>query len=274
MSERGFSCEAETEKALRALKDRLLKIAPERITAEFDRLLLGEFAEEIIIKYYDILGVIIPEIIACAGFSQRNKYHIYDVLTHIAKTVSAIPRERVLRLTMFFHDIAKPECFRFVNNHGSFKGHAEKSAEIAGKTMRRLRYDNAAINKAKLLIAGHDDDLYADDVSVKKLLCKYGFDTSMQLCEVQIADDSAKAEFVNVKIDNHVLVMEKAREIIESGECFSLPQLAVNGDDLIALGFKGGEIGRILQELLEKVITGSVENNREILCRNAINGVR
>jgi tRNA nucleotidyltransferase (CCA-adding enzyme) len=209
--------------------------------------------------------VIFPELLNCAGFGQRNKYHIYDVLTHIAKTVSAVPKERALRLTMFFHDIAKPECFKFIENHGSFKGHAAKSAETAEESMRRLRYDNAAINKVKLLVASHNDDLHTDNISVKRLLNKFGLDTLLQLCEVLIADDSAKAEFVKEEIKKHRAVMEKAREIANNGECYSLPQLEVNGDDLIKLGYKGEEIGIKLQTLLEKVITGETENKKEML---------
>ncbi|MCL2636919.1 MAG: HD domain-containing protein [Oscillospiraceae bacterium] len=265
MSERGLVCEEETEKAIRALKENLHKIAPERVRVEFDRLLLGEHAEKIICEYYDVLGVSFPEIIACAGFDQRNKYHTYDVLTHIAKTVSAVPRERVLRLAMFFHDIAKPECFKLVNNYGSFKGHAAKSAEIAERAMRRLRYDTAAINKIKLLVASHNDDLEADNISVKKLLNRFGLDTLLKLCEVQIADDSAKADFVKAEIKKHRDVIEKAREIARSGECFTLGSLALNGDDLTELGYKGEEIGAKLRDLLDKVITGQAGNTREAL---------
>jgi tRNA nucleotidyltransferase (CCA-adding enzyme) len=273
MSERGFTCEEKTEKALRELKANLHKIAPERIQVEFDRLLLGEYAERILLEYHDVLSVIIPELSDCAGFDQRNNFHIYDVLTHIAKTVSAIPKERVLRLAMFFHDIAKPQCFKFVNNHGSFKGHPEKGAEIAEKTMRHLRYDSAAISKVKLLVENHDNKSKPDDINVKRLLYKFGYETLLQLCEVMIADDSAKAEFVKKDIENSRLIIKKAGEIIESGECYSLAQLAVNGDDLLALGLKGEEIGRALHSLLEKVITGEIKNRKEALL-NDISGHR
>jgi tRNA nucleotidyltransferase (CCA-adding enzyme) len=265
MSEHGFSPQAETEKALRDLKENLHKIAPERISAELDKLLLGDFAERVIIDYYDVLGVFIPELLKCAGFDQRNRFHIYDVLTHTAKALAASQKDRVIRLTMLFHDLAKPECFKFVDNHGSFKGHAEKSAEIAVSTLRRLRYDNAAISRVRLLVEHHDDDLDADDISVKRLLNRFGLDALLQLCEVIIADDSAKAKFVEVKIDHYLHVMERAQEIAESGACYALNSLAVKGEDLLALGFKGEEIGKTLQNLLEKVITEQVENKKETL---------
>ncbi|MCL1823276.1 MAG: HD domain-containing protein [Oscillospiraceae bacterium] len=267
MSEHGFTCEAETEKALRKLKENLLKIAPERIMAELDKLLLGEFAEKIIIEYVDVLGVFIPEIKDCAGFDQRNNYHIYDVLTHIAKVVSAVPKERILRVAALFHDVAKPQCFILKDNLGHTRGHAAKSAEIAEETMRKLRYDNAAIKQVKLLIQNHDDKFKTDDVSVKKLLNRFGIETLEQLCILQKADDSAKADFVKEERKEQYLFIEKASEIIEKGECFSLEQLAVNGNDLLKSGFEGKEIGIQLQKLLEAVITGEAENKKEILLK-------
>ena len=267
MAERGFSCEEKTRTALFNLKDRLSLIAPERIRVEFDRMLLGDYTESIILEYIDIIGVFVPEILASVNFEQHSGYHIYDVLTHTAKTISAAPKERVLRLTMFFHDIAKPECFTMKAGSGSFKGHAEKGAEIAASVMRRLRYDNATLHKVKLLIKHHDDDARTDDISIKKLLNKFGFETFMQLCEVQFADDSAKAEFVDKRKNDRMFIFKRAREIAESGECYMLSQLAVNGGDLVEAGFKGAEIGEKLQELLMLVIEGKLENDKNILLK-------
>ncbi|MCL2019993.1 MAG: hypothetical protein FWG70_09580 [Oscillospiraceae bacterium] len=265
MSERGFVCEENTENALRELKDNLKKISPERIAAEFDRLLLGDYAERIIMQYHDVLGVVFPEIIACAGFAQQNKYHIHDVLTHTAKAIAIAPKDRVIRLALFFHDIAKPLCFTLENNTGTFTGHQAKSAEIAEKTMRRLCYNKSTIYKVVLLIEKHDDKLKSDRISVKSLLNRLGLKTLIQLCELKIADDSAKSGFVMLDIEKHRHVIEKAQEIAQSGECYTLGMLAVNGGDLLTLGFKGKEIGKKLNLLLDKVITGQVENTKESL---------
>ena len=268
MSERRFFCEPKTEAALRESKELLLKISPERIAAEFDRLLLGDHAEWVIINYCDVLGVVFPELLACAGFEQFNKYHVYDVLTHTAKAVSAAPKDKIIRLALFFHDISKPLCYSEKNGVSNFKGHPTKSAEIAEKTMRRLRYNNAAMYKVVLLVEKHRDKLKADRVSVKTLLNKYGQKTLTQLCELKIADDSAKAEFVKLELNKHRKVIEKAREIVESGECFTLGMMAVNGNDLKELGFSGKEIGKKLNALLDMVITGQAENTKESLLRH------
>jgi tRNA nucleotidyltransferase (CCA-adding enzyme) len=265
MSERGFTLEEKTERALRKLKDNLLKIAPERIAAEFDRLLLGAHAERVIMGYYDVLSVIFPDLIKCVGFDQHNKHHIYDVLTHIAKTISAAPNDIVIRLALFFHDIAKPECFGLKDGIGHAPGHPVKGAEIAEKTMRRLRYNKATIYKVVLLVENHREKLRDDVITVKSLLNKYGPKTLIQLCELKIADDSAKAGFVKLELYKHRLVIDKAKEVIQSGECYTLGGLAVNGNDLIELGYSGREIGKKLKSLLDMVITGRAENRKELL---------
>ncbi|MDR2531593.1 MAG: HD domain-containing protein [Oscillospiraceae bacterium] len=274
MSERGFILEENTEQALRELKDNLLKIAPERIAMEFDRLLLGEHAEKVITEYYDVLGVIFPDLISCAGFDQHNKHHIYDVLTHIAKAISAAPKDIVIRLALFFHDIAKPKCFELKDGIGHAPGHPVKSAEIAEKTMRRLRYNKATIYKVVLLVENHREKLRDDVITVKSLLNKYGPKTLIQLCELKIADDNAKAGFVKLELHKHRLVIEKAREVIKSGECYTLGGLAVNGNDLIELGYSGRDIGKRLKSLLDTVITGRAENRREVLLEIAEKGLK
>ena len=55
------------------------------------------------------------------------------------------------------------------------------------------------------------------------------------------------------------------KSILKSGECFSMKHLAVNGDDLAALGFRGRELGDMLAFLLDYVIEFPGNNRRELL---------
>jgi tRNA nucleotidyltransferase (CCA-adding enzyme) len=267
MAERGFMCEDNTEKALRSLKDNLLKIAPERISAEFDRLLTGDYADIIINEYHDVLSVIFPELKACAGFNQYNKYHCYDVLEHTANSIASAPKDLAIRLALFFHDMAKPECFVFENGAGHFDGHSDRGAEIAEKTMRRLRYNKSLIYSVVMLVENHTEKLNHDTISVRGLLNKFGFKMLMALCDLKIADDNAKAEHVKMEMYKHYAVIEQAKEIVERGDCFTLGSLAVNGNDLMELGIRDKEIGTKLRILLDKVISGQVENTREALLK-------
>ena len=44
-----------------------------------------------------------------------------------------------------------------------------------------------------------------------------------------------------------------------------MKNLAVNGNDVMALGYKGREIGIVLNMVLEKVIDGELQNNKETI---------
>ena len=64
------------------------------------------------------------------------------------------------------------------------------------------------------------------------------------------------------------------QDILAQQQCFSLKDLAVDGNDVIACGVAPGpEVGRILEQLLMKVIDGELPNDREVLlaiCYDAI----
>lgn len=53
--------------------------------------------------------------------------------------------------------------------------------------------------------------------------------------------------------------------VIRSGECFSLRQLAVSGDDLAGLGFRGTELGGALSILLYHVLEYPLDNEKAFL---------
>lgn len=55
------------------------------------------------------------------------------------------------------------------------------------------------------------------------------------------------------------------KAVLKSGDCFSMKHLAVTGDDLLALGLEGRELGRMLDFLLDYVIEFPQFNRRELL---------
>ena len=59
------------------------------------------------------------------------------------------------------------------------------------------------------------------------------------------------------------------RQVLRSGECWSLDRLDIGGDDLAALGYSGRDTGRALRALLEHVIDHPQDNRRDILCKLA-----
>ena len=59
------------------------------------------------------------------------------------------------------------------------------------------------------------------------------------------------------------------RRVTSGGECWSIRQLAVTGEDMRALGYRGRDIGLALDCLLEHVIDFPEDNDVDILCKLA-----
>lgn len=53
--------------------------------------------------------------------------------------------------------------------------------------------------------------------------------------------------------------------VLSSGECTTISELAVNGNDIASLGIQGREIGQVLGQLLEHVIDFPEDNKRDTL---------
>lgn len=265
-SQLGFEIEENTVEAINSCKNLLTDISSERIREELDKLLLGDNCEKVLLKYPQVLGVFIPEILPCIGFEQHSSYHRYTVWGHIVKAVSAAKKDSVIRLAMLLHDIGKPDCFRLdENGRGHFHGHEKVSAEMSGEILKRLRYDNHTVDRVTELISHHYFKPSDNDKTVKKLLSKIGAEAYFQLLDVQRADAMAKESFCLERLPVLDSLEERGRKILAAEECFSLKKLAVNGNDLIKLGYTGKEIGDTLSLLLEQVIDEKLPNEKNIL---------
>ena len=262
----GFTIAEETARSIRKNRELLRNIAVERILVEMNKLLTGRDALRILLDYPEVLQVFIPEVAPCVGFDQHSKYHCYTVWEHIVRSVQAVEAEPVLRWTMLLHDIAKPACF-FTDEQGEghFYGHPQRSAEMAEEITRRLRFDKRSAQRIVLLVEWHDRPIEPTHKAVRRVLNAMGEEALRQLLQVKRADNLAQHEKYRSRlavIDAVEAVME---ELLAQESCFSLKQLAVNGRDLMELGFSGSEIGAALDALLQKVMDGELPNERTAL---------
>ena len=263
----GFSLENETAAAVHDCKHLLKNIAYERIREEFCKLLCGKNAVAILREFADVIGEFIPELRPTFGFDQKSKYHCYDVWEHTLVALEQTQSENLLtRLCILLHDIGKPHCFTEDENGGHFPRHAEKGVELADGILRRLRFDNATRELALKLIQYHDVPLVADAKHVKRALLRYGEDGLSILLEIQRCDRLAHAEEYTEIPPYHREIPEILEQIKAENACLSLKNLAVKGDDLLALGYPAGkELGATLQRLLDAVIDGDLPNEKEAL---------
>lgn len=267
----GFEIEEETKEAIRLLAPTLKNISAERIQAELVKLLVSPHPEQIRLAYeLGITGVILPEFDAMMATKQETPHHCYSVGEHTIHALMSVAPEKVLRLTMLFHDMGKPSK-KTVDEDGvaHFKGHAVLSEELAAQIMHRLKFDNDTLRKVTRLVYYHDYRMPVCARNVRRAMNKIGEDSFPYYMQVRRADTMAQSSYQREeKLANLDGIQRLYEEILSKKQCVSLKDLALTGSDLIAAGIEPGpKIGVILKKLLEEVIENPEENRKESLLR-------
>lgn len=264
-----FEIEKDTAKSILKNQELIKNIAVERVFVEFKKLLCGKRVEQVLLEFRDVFAQFIPEIKPCFDFEQKTKYHCYDVYTHIVKTVANIKADEKMRLTAFFHDIGKPQTFfTDENGVGHFYGHNKNSSHIAKQVLKRLKADNKTVEDVATNVYIHDREVYLTEKSVKRFLSKYSLQFFYDLLEIKKADALAHAKEYRDRTDYLQTLYDLSSKIINEKQCFNLKDLALNGYDLINLGYSGKCVGASLEFLLGEVIDGKVQNEKESLIKH------
>jgi tRNA nucleotidyltransferase (CCA-adding enzyme) len=260
--------DTETEQAMKELAPNMDHLARERVFEELCRLLPLVQAEDLL-RFAPILTRAIPELLPMVGFQQHSPYHAYDVYTHTAHVTAAVPAALPLRWAALLHDIGKPGTFyRDDTGRGHFPGHAQLGAEMADGILHRLKAPTALRQQVTGLIRHHMTPMEPDKRILRRRLGKFGIDGTLALLALQQADFCSKG--TKEQTDLFASVTELIRQIRQEDACLTLKDLAVNGSDLIALGYTPGpKIRYCLQSLLERVQDETLDNTKEALLEAA-----
>jgi tRNA nucleotidyltransferase (CCA-adding enzyme) len=110
----------------------------------------------------------------------------------------------------------------------------------------------------------------AEERAVRRLIGKLGEEDFFRLLDLKRADALAHHPDYRMRTAACDRLEALARELLDRSPCFTVKDLAINGNDLLALGFpKGPEIGKTLNALLEAVLSGELPNEREPLLAEA-----
>lgn len=267
----GYAIEEETCEAIRELAPTLEVISAERIRVELEKLLVSPHPEYLRFAYeMGITKVILPEFDACMETPQNHPHHRYGVGDHVLHSLSKVEPDRILRLTMLFHDIGKPVTVSTDQegiNH--FYEHHEIGEAMTRDIMRRLRFDNDTIQKVCKLVMYHDygNSVVPDMRIVRRAINRVGEEMFPFLFPVKRADVMAQSDYMRQeKLENIDMWQQVYEKIIAQKQCVSLKTLAVTGKDLIAEGYKPGpELGKMLNELLNVVLENPECNTKEYL---------
>ena len=265
----GFAIDEATKQAIKELAPTIAKVSAERIQIELIKLMTSKHPEEIKTAYEaGLTKVFLPEFDAMMETEQNHPHHCYSVGEHTIMALKMAPPDKVVRLTMLFHDIAKPRC-KTTDEEGvdHFYGHPDKSSEMARDILRRLKFDNDTTKRVCALVKIHDQMPKLEEKYVRRILHKNGIEQYPALFTVKHADMLAQSEYKReekiAELRQYEALYEKIRK---ENQCLSIKELAVTGADLIALGMQQGkEIGETLNQLLEQVLEHPEWNTKEKL---------
>lgn len=269
----GFEIEPDTMEGIRMLAPTLANISAERIQVELVKMLVSPNPELLELAYeLGITKVILPEFDEMMHTEQETPHHMYSVGVHTLKAIAQVRADKVLRLTMLLHDVAKPQM-KTVDASGvaHFKMHDIKGTEVAKKILKRLKFDNDTLGKVTKLIQYHDYRMPSQPKNVRRAISKIGAELFPYYLEVRKADTMAQSDYMREeKLRNIAEIEQCYKEIVEKKECVTLKMLAVTGSDLIADGMQPGkQIGVVLQALLEFVLEDPQYNTKEKLLEQA-----
>ena len=255
-----------TLSAMEALTPLLDKIARERVFEELCKLLVSATAADLQ-QFIPLLTQVIPELSPSVGFQQHSPHHRYDVFTHTAHVVEAVPKEPSLRWAALLHDTGKPAAFTMdENGRGHFKGHAKISQQIADSVLLRLKAPSALRQQVTELIGLHMTKLEPDKKLLRRRLGKLGQDRLEQLLELQEADMGSKGTGISEEMEQFQILRAMISEILSEDACLSIKDLAITGWDLQQIGLAPGpEMGRCLNWLLGQVQDEVLSNERYLL---------
>lgn len=239
-SELSYNIEENTAKAMIDCKHLLQYISKERIQSELNRILLGENVFDVLINFYEILFEIIPELNNSEQY--KNNFNLTSI-NQIFLTLSYTKNKIQNRLASLLFILKDPISI-----------------------LKRLKYDNNTINKVEKIISIQYENLVAEKRNIWKLVTKYGHDLFLDGLDIYI-NRSTTMSLINASS-----ILDIMTKLAFDSKFLTLKDLAINGNDLIELGYQGKEIGNILNKLLEKVCVDDLNNTKEVLLTNIKKG--
>ncbi len=149
--------------------------------------------------------------------------------------------------------------------------HAAVGATLANGILRRLRYPNDLRERVVRIVQHHVFLLGDGDAAeARRMLARYGDGLTFDLLDHWHADLRGRdlTESVAQRLERLAVFRETVE--LELGSPHRLADLAVDGADLIGIGFEPGPaIGKALETLLDEVVDQPALNKRAMLLERA-----
>jgi tRNA nucleotidyltransferase/poly(A) polymerase len=255
---------------------------------ELSKLLLGAEPARALRLARDtgVLVELLPEFGPAIGFDQESRYHDLTVDEHTFAVVQAAAEAGFplpVRLAALFHDLGKPHVawrgrdgrLHYYAKPGfAERGHDQVGAELASGALLRLRYPNALRQRVVRIVRRHMfQPGRGDALRARRFLRRNGDELALDLIDHKHADLHGKrGSGGEPPPQDEIDALARFREAVEQERLspHRLRDLAIDGSDLIELGFQPGpQLGRVLDQLLEAVVEEPALNTRDELLARA-----
>jgi len=232
----GFDIEAETWAAMVRRHESILKVAPERVRDELERILTQGGARRgfELLDASGMLPVLLPEVAAMKGVAQPPEFHPEgDVWTHTLLLLENLKGpSSALAWAALLHDVGKPPTFRLADRI-RFDGHAEEGVRLAREILGRLRASHDETEQVAALVANHMRFLDVGrmkESTLKRFLRQPNFDQHLELHRLDCVSGNGRLEGWEFC----------RRRLAELGGEQLKPKRLLTGADLIAAGYAPG----------------------------------
>ncbi|MBV8563741.1 MAG: CCA tRNA nucleotidyltransferase, partial [Actinobacteria bacterium] len=277
VSQLGFEPDDELLRQMREEAPSVKLVSGERIggglaadgMGELSKLLLGAEPARALRLARDtgVLVELLPEFEKAVGFDQESRYHDLTVDEHTFAVVQAaadLGFSLQVRLAALLHDLGKPHVawrgkdgrLHYYAKPGvADRGHDQVGADLAGRALTRLRYPNQLRERVVKIVRRHMFQVgRGDERRARRFLRRHGESLAYDLLDHKQADLLGKRSSdgdppPQADLDALAAFREVVRQ--EVSQPHRLSDLAIDGNDLIKLGFKPGPaLGHVLNELL------------------------
>ncbi len=279
-SQLGFEIEKATYKAIERNAFRIMYISEERIQAEMNKLLLGDFVIKALTDMINakILNFFIPELHPLKNLHQESGYHHKDVWLHTLKVVENTPKDKTLRWAALLHDVAKPYVKTKEKNKIHFYRHEELGSKMAYSILSRLKFPKDLKEDICFLVAKHMRcNLYTrewTDSAVRRFIKEMG----NRLDNVLILSSCDITSYRKEKVKEKIKMLEELGERIKNLKSIKELKCPISGDDIMKHFnlLPGRLIGKIKDFIMNEVIEGRLPQKakKEIYFETASNFIK
>ena len=269
-SKLGFAIAPEVTASISKNKDLIHNVSAERIQAEMTKMLQGPNKRYALqtMQQTGLMKEVMPELDALKSVKQKSKYHYEDAFEHTMSVMDNCPDDVQVQYAAMFHDLGKGTT-KQVDPDGTehFKGHSIDSAKQADKICRRLKMSTADRETIVKLVKYHDRPDDAEMKNVRKSVAKFVYehqdltdDEYKKLEQLWIADRKAHKDPNTESLNNYI----KELDGVLAGP-HRINDLSVKGNDLLALGYKGPQIGKAQKYLLKQSLANNTNDKDKLI---------